>query len=138
MRFALVLLLLLAVAAGMFALAGRATDPVEVDTLGRVTMVVGGYRLTTAFGVVLAVATALGLVLGMLVMAPAQFAAGRRAKQAQKRLDEVEAARSEAAAARSMAAAERTPHAAGGASETQRLADEVARRTQSTGPPPRP
>jgi uncharacterized membrane protein YciS (DUF1049 family) len=138
MRFALVLLLLLAVAAGMFALAARATDPVDVDWLGRITMVMGGYRLTTAFGVVLSVAAALGLLLGMLVMAPAQLAAGRRVKQAQKRLDEVEASRSEAAAARAQAAAERGAYA-GGAGETQRLADEVSRRTQATGqPPPRP
>jgi hypothetical protein len=132
MRFALVILLLLAVAAGMFALAARATDPVDVDTLGRVAISLGGFRLTTAFGVLLSAAVALGVLLGMLATAPGRMAAGRRAKQAQKKLSEVETARTEAAAARERAVLEAR---AEGAEETSRLADEVARRT---GPPPPP
>jgi uncharacterized membrane protein YciS (DUF1049 family) len=134
MRFALVILLLLAVAAGMFALAARATDPVEIDALGRVALRMGGFRLTTALGVLLTGAAAIGLVIGMLVMAPSQFAAGRRAKHAQKRLTEVEASRSEAAAARAQASAELSGRPA---DETARLADEVSRRTEP-GPPPPP
>lgn len=130
MRFALVILLLLAVAAAMLALAARATDPVEIDTLGRVALTLGGFRLTTAFGVLMMSAVALGVLLGMLAMAPSQLAAGRRAKHAQKQLTQVEASRSEAAEARARAAAE---SATTSADETARLADEVSRRS---GPPP--
>lgn len=130
MRFALVILLLLAVAAAMLALAARATDPVDVDALGRVALTMGGFRLTTAFGVLMMSAVAIGVLLGMLAMAPAHLAAGRRAKQAQRKLTEVEASRTEAAEARAQAAAEASSSSA---AETARLADEVSRRT---GPPP--
>jgi len=132
MRFALVIFLLLAVAAGMFALAARATEPVDIDMLGRVALTLGGFRLTTSFGVLLSTAVALGVLLGLLATTPGRMAAGRRAKQAQKKLTEVEDARTEAAAARERAALE----ARGvGADETTRLADEVERRS---GPPPPP
>ncbi|HLA62870.1 MAG TPA: LapA family protein [Rhodothermales bacterium] len=139
MRFGLVLLLLLLVAAGMLALAARATDPIAVDPLGQVTLVGGGYRLTAPFGVLLTGAAALGLILGLIVAAPGQFSANRRVRQAEKRLGEVESSRSEAAAARAQAATERVT-GSGDAAETQRLADEVARRTAATTgqPPPRP
>jgi hypothetical protein len=130
MRFALVILLLLAVGAAMLALAARATDPVDVDALGRVALTMGGFRLTTAFGVLIMSAVAIGVLLGMVAMAPGQLAAGRRAKQAHKKLTEVEASRSEAAEARARAAAEASSDSA---AETARLADEVSRRT---GPPP--
>jgi uncharacterized membrane protein YciS (DUF1049 family) len=130
MRFALVILLLLAVGAAMLALAARATDPIEIDALGRVALTLGGFRLTTAFGVLFMSAVAIGVLLGMLAMAPSQLAAGRRAKQAQKKLTQVEASRSEAAEARARAAAEASSDSA---AETARLADEVSRRT---GPPP--
>ncbi len=131
MRFALVILLLLAVAAGMLALAARATDPVEIDALGRVALQMGGFRLTTAFGVLLTAAVALGLLIGMLVMAPGQFAAGRRVRSAQKELAKVEASRSEAAAARAQASAELGSVRA--SDETAIIADDVSRRTN---PPP--
>jgi len=78
----------------------------------------------------------IGLLLGYLAALPGRFGASRRAKQAQKELSKVEASRSEAASARAVAASSRSSVPASSAStdaaEMQRLADEVAARTEST------
>ena len=90
----------------------------------------------------------LGLLLGYLAAVPGRFGAASRAKKAEQELARVEASRSEAAAARAEAAATRaatappaTPTAVvvdtrrdpsvSEADEMQRLADEVARRTDA-------
>ena len=88
----------------------------------------------------------IGLLLGYLAAVPGRFGAASRAKKAEKQLAQVEASRAEAAAARAEAATARQPVApvaapvasptpvrpAGSeADEMQRLADEVARRTES-------
>lgn len=75
----------------------------------------------------------IGLLLGYLAAVPGRLGAASRAKKAQKELAKVEAARSEAAAARAEAASTRATAAASSseAAEMQRLADEVAARTES-------
>ena len=75
-----------------------------------------------------------GLLLGYLAALPGRVGASRRAKQAHKELSKVEAARAEAASARAAAVASRPATASSSGSEAaemQRLADEVAVRTQS-------
>lgn len=75
----------------------------------------------------------IGLLLGYLAAIPGRFGAGRRAKKAEKELAKVEASRSEAASARAAAASSRSASSADtDAAEMQRLADEVAARTEST------
>ena len=89
----------------------------------------------------------IGLLLGYLAAVPGRFGAASRAKKAEKQLAQVEASRAEAAAARAEAATSRQPvapppaapvasskptrQAGSEADEMQRLADEVARRTDA-------
>ena len=130
MRFALLIALLLAVGAVLFAM--QNTDPIDIEGFG--------YRLTSNESVVILTTLLTGVLIGYLASAPATLGARRRARQAEKRLGEVEAARSEASAARAAARSERGVTSAPAdydAAETQRLADEVARRTaDATRPPP--
>lgn len=74
----------------------------------------------------------IGLLLGYLAAVPGRLGAASRAKKAQKELAKVEAARTEAAAARAEAASTRSapPASSTEAAEMQRLADEVAARTE--------
>ncbi len=85
----------------------------------------------------------LGFLLGYLAGLPGRFGAASRARRAEKQLASVEtatastvsAARADASAARADAYSANS-RAAADASETQRLADEVARRTSGRGDVP--
>ena len=137
MRFALILSLLLAIVAVLFAL--QNTEMVTIQLFG--------YQITSQLAIVLITTMLSGVVIGVLAGAPSRLAASARARRAEKQIAELEAARGEAAAARAQAAAARGEAAsarsdahvaAREADETQRLADEVARRTADVHRPPPP
>ena len=148
MRVALILLLVLALGAALMATQSLNMEPVEF-AIPYVDLVFTGPRL-----IVVATAFLLGFALGYLATLPGRLGAARRARRAEKRLSEVDAARGAAASAEARAAearaeaseARREARAAHtsdlDAAETQRLADEVARRTadvkRDVPPPPPP
>ncbi|MDX1420929.1 MAG: hypothetical protein R3181_13270 [Rubricoccaceae bacterium] len=162
MRFALVLLLLLALAAALFATQDLNMEPVRF-AIPYTDLFFTGPRL-----VVVGTTFLLGFALGYLATLPGRIGAARRARRAEKRLEKVDTARGAAISAEAQAAEARAEAAAAhrdaeaahhdaeaahheaeaardaadlDAAETQRLADEVARRTagvQRDVPPPPP
>jgi hypothetical protein len=150
MRFALIMLLLLALAGVLLA-----TQPLNMTAVEFALPFTGdpGLQFSGPRLVVVATTFLVGFLLGYFATLPGRVGASRRARRAEKRLGEVEAARGATATAEARAAearaeasaARRDAAAARGASydaaETQRLADEVARRTadvQRDAPPPPP
>jgi hypothetical protein len=147
MRLALLLLLLLALGGILLATQDLNMQPVEF-AIPFTDLVFTGPRL-----IVVATTFLVGFALGYLATLPGRLGASRRARRAEKRLDEVEATRGAAATAEARAAEARAEAtharreaasaraASHDAAETQRLADEVARRTadvQRDAPPPPP
>ena len=135
MRFAFVLLLLLAVLGILLATQdANLTNEVRIalpftdaDWTGPVLWMIGGW-----FGA--------GLLLGYLVALPGRVSASMRARKVEKQLGQTSAEKASAVHHLNEAAPPR-PATAGPteADEMQRLADEVARRTetvQRTPPPP--
>ncbi|HLT46183.1 MAG TPA: lipopolysaccharide assembly protein LapA domain-containing protein [Rubricoccaceae bacterium] len=150
MRLALIILLLLALAGVLFA-----TQPLNMDDVAFAIPFTGdpGLQFTGPRLIVVAATFLIGFALGYFATLPGRIGAARRARRAEKRLGEVEATRGAAASAEARAAEARREAAvareeaaearASGydAAETQRLADEVARRTadvQRNPPPPPP
>ena len=131
MRFAILLIVLVGLGGVLLA-----TQPTNLDEIRFALPFVGttivGNKLVTVLG-----AWALGLVLGYLAAVPGAFSAKRRAKKVERQLEAVQAKAGETASEATAAAmSARTPaarnaavEAATDAAETQRLADEVARRT---------
>ena len=136
MRFALPLLLLVAV---LFVLLGTqdanlsnevrlALPFVEADWTGPVLWMVAGW-----FGA--------GLLLGYLVALPGRVGAAMKARKIEKQLDQTAVEREQAVAHLNEAAPAPARRAPTEADEMQRLADEVARRTETVqrdAPPPPP
>ncbi|OZC02200.1 hypothetical protein [Rubricoccus marinus] len=133
MRFAFVLIVLVALGGVLFATQPTNLEDIEF-AIPFVSTTIIGIKLWTVLG-----AWVLGLFMGYLAAVPGAFSAKRRAKKLEKQMTAVQAQAGETAAdARATAATARTPAAramanetAEDASETQRLADEVARRTAS-------
>ena len=138
MRFAIVLIVLVALGSVLFA-----TQPTNLEEIEFVVPFINtsiiGYKLWTVLG-----AWVLGLLLGYLAAVPGAFSAKRRARKLEKQVAAVQSqagavaskASETASDARGAAASAVTPagralsaEAAEDATETQRLADEVARRT---------
>jgi hypothetical protein len=147
MRLALLLLLLLALAGALLATQPENMEPVAF------AIPYTGLQFSGPKLLVLATTFIAGFLLGYLATLPGRLGAARRARRAEKQLTESGAirgaaasadaraaeARADAARARTEASAPRAaPH---DAVETQRLADEVARRTAEVkrdAPPPPP
>ena len=135
MRLVLIVSLIIALAAVVFAM----QNPGEM----KLNIPFTDSQLVSTQPVVLISTLLIGLVIGLLASLPGRIGAGLRARRAEKRLDEIEKGGAPAAHAK-MEASEPLMEAASttsleDASETQRLADEVARRTaeaQQSGPPP--
>lgn len=139
MRFALILSLLFALAAVVFATYNAGPMEVIIPFTGK--------QITSTQPVVLISTLLMGVLIGVLASLPGRVGAGLRARKAEKRVAELEAAKSTAVRAEAKAAETRadaaearrtavTPEARAAAAEaehdaaeTQRLADEVARRT---------
>lgn len=136
MRFALILSLIIALAAVVFAM----QNPGPIELIIPFT----GKRLVSTQPVVLISTLLIGLLIGVLASVPGRLGAGLRARRAEKRLAEMEKKRVEAASnvAESRAdaaeahaeavearAEERNVEVRLDAEETKRLADEVAQRT---------
>ncbi|MEL6613313.1 MAG: LapA family protein [Bacteroidota bacterium] len=137
MRFALILSLVIAAVAIVFTLQNTASTEVNV----------GPYTITASLAVVLIVTLSAGVLVGLLASLPARFRAGQRAKKAERELATLRSSL-QAPAAQTPAAqapptqtpaqppapkvvpADGTMAPATDASETQRLAEEVAQRTQ--------
>ena len=131
MRFALVLAVLVGLVGILFA-----TQPLNLERIEFAVPFVDAtfwaYKLWAVLG-----AWGLGLLLGYLAAVPGTFSAKRRAKKLEQQVGAVSAKAGETAAeARVAAATAATPRARAAAAEatedaleTQRLADEVARRT---------
>ena len=126
MRFALVLIVLVAIGGVLFA-----TQPSNLDevrfAIPFTTSEIVGNKLATVLG-----GFGLGLLLGYLAALPGRFGASRRAKKAEKQLASLGTPAPAPGAppvAPPPAAASSPGPDLGDASDTQRLADEVARRT---------
>ena len=140
MRFALILSLLISLIAVVFAL----QNPGEM----RINLPFSDNQLVSTQPVVLISTLLIGVLIGWLASLPGRIGAGLRARRAEKRIDEIESARGATVQAKTQAAeahadaaeARRDAQAAElDAADTQRLADEVARRTaeaQRDLPPP--
>ena len=135
MRLVLFVSLIIALAAVVFAMQNPGPMNLNIPFTGS--------QLVSTQPVVLISTLLIGLVIGLLASLPGRIAAGLRARRAEKRLEEIGKGGASAAPAK-MEASEPHMEAASttsseDASETQRLADEVARRTaeaQQSGPPP--
>lgn len=147
MRFTFLLLLVVLLGGALFATQDANMEPVGL-AIPYTDLQLTGPLLIVVIGTLFA-----GYALGYLAALPGRFGAARRARRAEKRLGEAETARgatanaeARAAEARAEAAGAQRDAAAARASsydaaETQRLADEVARRTAGTQrdvPPPPP
>ncbi len=152
MRFALILSLLIALVAVVFA----TSNPGEM----RLAIPFTDSQLVSTTPVVLISTLLLGVLIGVLASVPGRIGAGMRARKAEKRLAEIDAAQGTAVRAEAKAAEARAEAATArreavdpearaaamaaeqDAAETQRLADEVARRTEAirrdTPPPTEP
>ena len=152
MRFALILSLLIALVAVVFATYNAGPMDIAIPFTDS--------QLVSTKPVVLISTLLLGVLIGVLASMPGRIGAGMRARKAEKRLAEIDAAqgtavraeakaaeaRAEAATARREAVDPEARAAAAAAehdaAETQRLADEVARRTETlrhdTPPPTEP
>ncbi|MEM8601588.1 MAG: LapA family protein [Bacteroidota bacterium] len=130
MRFALILSLVIAAVAIVFTLQNTAATVVNV----------GPYTITASLAVVLIVTLSAGVLVGLLAGLPARFRAGQRAKKAERELATLTSSL-QAPAAPAQPAAPSTPPKmvpvdgttmppASDAAETQRLAEDVALRTQ--------
>ena len=132
MRFALVLIVLVALGGILFA-----TQPINLEEIEFAIPFIGtsiiGIKLWTVLG-----AWILGLALGYLAAVPGAFSAKRRAKKAEKQLAAVGAKAGEVAGdaataadlATSAPAKAAATEAATDAAEIQRLADQVAKSTE--------
>ena len=135
MRLVLFVSLIIALAAVVFAMQNPGPMNLNIPFTGS--------QLVSTQPVVLISTLLIGLVIGLLASLPGRIGAGLRARRAEKRLEEIEKGGAPATPAK-MEASEPHMEAASttsleDASETQRLADEVARRTgeaQQSGPPP--
>ncbi len=131
MRFAFVLIVLVALGGVLFATQPTNLEDIEF-AIPFIDTTIIGIKLWTVLG-----AWVLGLFMGYLAAVPGAFSAKRRVKKLEKEMGVVQAQAGEVAAdSRVAAATARTPaaraasgEAANEAAEMQRLADEVARRT---------
>ncbi len=135
MRLVLFVSLIIALAAVVFAMQNPGPMNINIPFTDNV--------LVSTQPVVLISTLLIGLVIGLLASLPGRIGAGLRARRAEKMLEEIGKGGAPVAPARmeesepSMAA--RSTTASQDASETQRLADEVAKRTaevQQNEPPP--
>ncbi|MEM6326738.1 MAG: hypothetical protein AAF791_06415 [Bacteroidota bacterium] len=132
MRFAFVLIVLVALGGILFATQPTNTEEIRF-VVPFINTTIVGYKLWTVLG-----AWVLGLVLGYLAAVPGSFSAKRRAKKVEKQLAAVQAkagetvgeARAAADLATVPAAKEAATEAADDAAEIERLASQVARSTE--------
>ncbi|MEM6784700.1 MAG: lipopolysaccharide assembly protein LapA domain-containing protein [Bacteroidota bacterium] len=126
MRFALILSLVIAAVAIVFTLQNTASTEVNV----------GPYTITASLAVVLIVTLSAGVLVGLLAGVPARFRAGQRAKKAERELAtlrsslQAPAEPAEPTVPKVVPADPTAMQPATDAAETQRLAEEVAQRTQ--------
>ncbi|MEM1054134.1 MAG: hypothetical protein AAGI52_01305 [Bacteroidota bacterium] len=127
MRFALILIVIVALGGILFA-----TQPTNLEEIEFAVPFIGtsifGIKLWTVLG-----AWILGLALGYLAAVPGAFSAKRRAKKAEKQLAAVGGKTTEAAPAPTTTAPPASAAASDAATdsaEIQRLADQVAKSTE--------
>ena len=135
MRLVLFVSLIIALAAVVFAMQNPGEMSLKIPFTDS--------QLVSTQPVVLISTLLIGLVIGLLASLPGRIGAGLRARRAEKRLEEIGKGGASVATA-TMETSE--PHMEASptastedASETQRLADEVAKRTaeaRQSGPPP--
>ena len=135
MRLILIVSLIIALAAVVFAM--QKPGPMNIN------IPFTGSQLVSTQPVILISTLLIGLVIGLLASLPGRIGAGLRARRAEKRLEELGNGGSPAAPTKLEAheplVETSSISSSDDAYETQRLADEVAKRTaeaQQTGPPP--
>lgn len=132
MRLILITSLIIALAAVVFAMQNPGPMSINIPFTGS--------QLVSTQPIVLISTLLIGLVIGLLASLPGRVGAGLRARKAEKKLQELGKGSAPAAKIKMESPEPRMEtHTSEDAGETQRLADEVARRTaeaQQGGPPP--